>query len=204
LPAVLATAPLDRLLGLAGLVLFAIFGVALALGFSGLRQLKYEPAGNPLIWLIAPILLGLGLWALRKASRHGVARQFVKSFLDGASRLARNPCKAITGVACGILVQASLSGVLALNLESVSPEGIEWTRLVWTLPLISLMSGLPITVAGMGTREAAAIGLLGLYGIQGEIAMAASLLCLVSTLFWAICGGLVFWRESRRHKRAGI
>jgi uncharacterized membrane protein YbhN (UPF0104 family) len=72
------------------------------------------------------------------------------------------------------------------------------------LPLISLLGGLPVTVAGLGTREAAAIGLLGLYGMAGETAMAASLLCLASTLFWALGGAIVFWREDRRHLgRAG-
>jgi glycosyltransferase 2 family protein len=197
LAAVLATAPLDRLLGLAGLLIFGTVGVLLAVQLEGLRNLRYSAPRNPLVWLLVPVILAILWWAARKAVRGSFLRELAENVAGGVKRLANAPGWTMAGVGCGILVQGSLSGILALNLEAVSAVDIQWTRLVWTLPLISLLGGLPVTVAGLGTREAAAIALLGLYGVPGETAMAASLLCLASTLSWALFGAAVFWREDR-------
>jgi rSAM/selenodomain-associated transferase 2 len=68
-------------------------------------------------------------------------------------------------------------------------------------PIIQLISTLPITVAGLGLREAAAMTLLGLYGVPREEAAAAALLSFAVAAAWAGIGGLVLARESSRLRR---
>jgi hypothetical protein len=98
---------------------------------------------------------------------------------------------------CGWLVQLALSGVLALNLRAVTHEPLPWEQMLWTFPLIVVMSGLPISVAGLGTRDGAAMALWGLYAVSAPDAVAASLLTVMVGLFWAFAGAILFWRERR-------
>lgn len=198
LASVLATAPLDRLLGLLGLVLWAATGVILASLAGNSDYVGWIPDRKPQFWGALPLVLIVVLIILRFVARHRLARDFVTSLKTSALALMRKPSAAFAGVGCGFCVQAALSSVLALNLEAVAGEHVPWLKLAWTFPLISLMGGVPVTVAGLGTREAAAIGLLGLYGLTGETAMAASLLSLLSNIIWAVAAGALFWWQDRQ------
>src|SRR5205814_877912 len=68
-------------------------------------------------------------------------------------------------------------------------------------PIISLLSALPVTVAGSGVREGASLVLLGLYGVSKEDAVAAAFLTLSVSLTWALAGALLLWRESNWQRR---
>jgi len=103
-------------------------------------------------------------------------------------------------VACGIAVQAALSGVLALCLAAVSSEPIPWARLAWTFPLISIISALPITFAGLGVRDTAAVTLFSLYHVDPATAVAASLLAAAVSLIWAVAGAALLWWQALRHE----
>jgi hypothetical protein len=85
-----------------------------------------------------------------------------------------------------------------MNLLAVSHAPIPWLKLVWTFPLITAISGLPITFAGIGARDGAAIALLGWCGVAAADAEAMSLLTLCVSVFWGFVGGAVLWRESIR------
>jgi hypothetical protein len=67
--------------------------------------------------------------------------------------------------------------------------------LIWTLPVISVASALPVNIAGMGLREGAVLALLGLYGISPADAVAASLLTMFARVFWAIVGAVALWQR---------
>ena len=93
-------------------------------------------------------------------------------------------------------MQAGLNGVLALNLQAVSHEPLPWLRLAWTFPVITVVSGLPITFAGIGARDSAAIALLGWCGVAGVDAEAMSLLTLCVSVLWGLIGGLMLWWDA--------
>ena len=95
------------------------------------------------------------------------------------------------GVGFGLLVQVALAGVLALSLRAVSHGPLRWEQMLWTFPVIVVVSALPISTAGLGTREAAAVTLLGLYEVSAPEAAGAALLTLAVNLFWAAVGGLL-------------
>jgi glycosyltransferase 2 family protein len=197
LPPVLASSSLDRLLGFGGLILFLILTFGIAAAHGGLFPLRTISPRWPGVWLALVIVAGaLALWLTR--SRFETAwRQFFSAFLTSVKRLTASPKNLVAGIVCGFAVQLALSGALALNLQAVSRTPIPWMQLAWTFPIISVISALPITVAGLGVRDSAAFALLGLCNVAGPDAVAASLMTACASLLWTIIGGMLLWREER-------
>ena len=196
---VLAAAPLDRLMGLAGLIIFSALILAYTFLFHGFSAL-----GENLwsfhwgwFWLCLAVVIPLAWWVIRRKGESLLSR-FLASFRLASGKLVRDPKQVLPGVACGVLVQIALSAVIALSLRAVAHEPLPWRSFLWTFPLIVIASGLPVTFAGFGTREGAAIFLFGLYGVPRTEAVAASLLAVAASLFWALAGAGLFWWESRR------
>lgn len=61
---------------------------------------------------------------------------------------------------------------------------------------IAIVSALPISVAGLGTREAIVIYFFGLFGIKPETALLFSLLILVTDLLSVACGFIPYYKEA--------
>ncbi|MDB6123153.1 MAG: hypothetical protein JWQ71_2146 [Pedosphaera sp.] len=198
LPEILAAAPLDRLLGLGGLIFFLLLAFGLAALHGAFLHLEATSLRVPTVWVIVTLALILLAWIALKRWGHGsgVSRWLHALSYSGKQMIAS---WSITwqGLLCGFLVQVALAGSLALCLQAVSHSALPWGQLLWTFPVISIISAVPFTVAGLGFREGAALALLGLYGVSAADAVAASLLTLVARLFWAAVGGTVLWREQR-------
>ncbi|HYG22704.1 MAG TPA: lysylphosphatidylglycerol synthase transmembrane domain-containing protein [Verrucomicrobiae bacterium] len=197
----LAASSLDRILGLGGLVLF--MSIALVLGFSGGG---FGEAGKVSLrwsagWLAGVIVIAAAaIFWLKRSPQDSPQRHFLRTLKAGGRRLLASRADLWSGVACGIAVQAALSGVLALCLAAVSSEPIPWARLAWTFPLISIISALPITFAGLGVRDTAAVTLFSLYHVDPATAVAASLLAAAVSLIWAVAGAALLWWQALRHE----
>jgi glycosyltransferase 2 family protein len=199
LPEIFAASSLDRLLGFGGLTLFAILAFTTAvvsggLGSPGSLSLRWPVSGLFLV-LIA---LVLGLIAFRWRPKSSMWVQFTTAFFASGRKLMASPKSLATGLLCGFAVQLALSGVLALNLQAVSHTPVPWLRLAWTFPVISIVSALPITIAGLGARDSAALVLFGFCNVAGADAVAASLLTATVSLLWTVVGGGLLWREVGR------
>ncbi len=197
LPKTLASVSLDRLMGSGALVVVA--GIAFAIAgthgaFSGTQTLSIQHSALWLLLLLPVIIAGLVF--LRRSHRDSMARRFVMAFVESGKRLLKAPKIILTGFVCSLLMQLAVNAVLAMNLQAVSHAPIPWLRLIWTFPLITTVSGLPITFAGIGARDGAAIALLGFCGIAAADAEAVSMLTLCVSVFWGLVGGLVLWRET--------
>jgi rSAM/selenodomain-associated transferase 2 len=202
-PQVLAAAPLDRFLGFAGLLIFA--SIAFVMGsaagaFSGSMTMAFR---RPSPWLLLVLAaVPFFLLVLRRTRFSAGWRRFWHSFLDAVRRLRHSGRTALSGVVCGFLVQLGLSAVLALNLQAVTAEPLPLVHVMWTFPVIIVLSALPISFAGLGVREGAALVLLALYGVSPAAAVDASLLTLSAALFWALVGALLlFWEDERQRKK---
>lgn len=84
---------------------------------------------------------------------------------------------------CGILSVYLFS--LALNLP------LTFVQLGWIRSIVSILSMLPISFAGIGVREGSMIFLLQAYGIEPADAIALSFLILSGGIVLALCGGLI-------------
>ena len=178
----LATAPLDRLFGWASSLVFA-----LAFIFSALPRLKYHV---PWATVILLVIAGAVLILLIRPLRFAPCRAFAQAFLDVGANILSSPRTLIIGVSCGFLTQAALAGVFAFNLLAISTEPLLLSQLFWCLPVIIAASSLP-SIAGLGTREAAAIALLAPYGVSPAAATAASLLTGLVAIIWAVVAAVL-------------
>ncbi|MBC8003555.1 MAG: TIGR04283 family arsenosugar biosynthesis glycosyltransferase [Opitutaceae bacterium] len=206
-PEVIATAPLDRLLGLGGVFILgaAAFGVA---AFNGLFD-----ANSPIHLTVPPHLIIGGLacgviglivvWRFRPTGNSGPVR-FFNAFAHGVRQLLVSPPTAGLGLFLGVVVQLVSCLVQALCLKAVVTVDCPWSQLLWTFPVIAVLNAMP-SVGGLGLREGAAAVLLPLYGIPKADAVAAALLYFPINLFWVAIGVGTLWREERflkAHARA--
>jgi hypothetical protein len=74
--------------------------------------------------------------------------------------------------------------------------GVEPAFFVLVIPIISLLDLLPISISGIGTRDAALIFLFGLQGIPPESAVAFSLLYLFMSYWLVALVGALFWIQN--------
>ena len=197
-PEILAAAPLDRLLGFGGLIVFITLSFGLAAYNGAFAHLELGLSRVPVTWLGATVVLVLvGYFCFRRWGRGSGVSMWLQAFALGGRQVLTSRPILWQGLLCGFLVQVALAGSLALGLQAVSHSPLPWGRLAWTFPVITIISAIPFTVAGLGFREGAALTLLGMYGVSSADAVAASFLTLVVRLFWAVVGGLLFWRERR-------
>ena len=196
-PKTLASVSLDRLMGSGALLVVA--GIAFAIagangGFGGVKSFSVRGSAWWLLLLLPAVAFVLIF--LRRSRHQWFLQRFAAAFLESGRRLVRSPRIMLTGFGCSLLMQVAVNATLAMNLQAVSQTPVPWLHLIWTFPLITAVSGLPITFAGIGARDGAAIALLGLCGISTANAEATSMLTLCVSVFWGLVGGVVLWRES--------
>ncbi len=204
---VIAAAPLDRALGVAGpmLLMGLLLGIAGATGgFEPLRNLNFDFPGT---WILVAsgagftALVAVVLWRPRGESSWARA---ARAFRSGGARMALTPGIAVPGLLYALGAQLTLSAVLAFNVQAVTKTSIDWAHAAWTFPVITLISCMPFTVAGAGVREVAALALLAPYGVSAGECLAASLLTFFHKVAWAGLGAAVLWLEQAwRLPRAG-
>ena len=187
---VLATVPFDRFMGTCSSL---IIGAAILC--AGLPRLDWHVSWVLLVCAAAAILVSI---FLLRAKHFKPFDKFFASLRHLGRMMLVHPYVIVLGICCGLACQISLSAVLALNLVSVSTEPVPLGRMIWTFPAVVAISALPITVGGLGAREAAAVFLFGLYGVSSAEAISASLLSFCASLAWALVGALLLMRWKHR------
>ena len=206
LPSILAACWMDRLLAGLGSMLFACVLIILARekAVSALSSNIHVSLSRwiPGICLLAAGAAGVFLWKQKRPT--SILSRAIDSLKQGLLAVAHSPASGCAGVLLGMAVQVCLSSVLAFNLRACSHASVPWNDLFWIFPLVSLLSALPITVAGIGVREGASIVLLGLFGVPAGAALTASFLTLATNLVWAFMGGLTWWCEEKLFDKSQI
>lgn len=181
----IASVVADRGVGLLALFWFAA-GCALAM-----RTVKLPPSilhvtvsiGAAALagWLTSPLIA-------RFASRLGVRfDRLVEPFL----RFMRRPAALIPAILLSLLLQAALAvcqyllaGGLGLN--------ISLATFMLCVPIANVFASLPITLNGLGVREAAYLVLFGYAGVARPDAIALGLLWFASTILGGLTGIFAF------------
>lgn len=207
IPAVLASCALDRILGGIGFFLFASLTPLLAISSGPVTKDFSLLPSSPRIWWFAGLgvaLLVVAFAARRRIRQPATVKEGIATFLAGASQIFRQPRRASQGIALSFLSHVCMSAVMLCCLTGVSDGKLSIVSILWTFPVIALVTTLPVTVAGAGLREGAALMLLGLYGIPEADAVAASLLVLAVYLVWAIIGVLLLVAEDALRERQSV
>lgn len=94
-----------------------------------------------------------------------------------------------------IMVAWSMYMGMALNLS------MGFVGMLTVVPLINAVGAIPVTPGGLGTRETAAIYLMGAMGISAANAVTFSLLCYAATMVWSLVGGVFYMVYAVRRGR---
>jgi uncharacterized membrane protein YbhN (UPF0104 family) len=72
--------------------------------------------------------------------------------------------------------------------------GVELGPVAWfsVVPLVALLTVLPVSIGGFGVRETAMANLLGHYGVPADKGVAVALLWSLSAVVIGLLGGLMF------------
>lgn len=188
----------DKVTGIVGLLLLtggglamqsARFGNGLLVGV-GLVLAGLVAATVLLAWAPArALLLALLGWRAgprREALLLGPLRRFLEAWRDQT----RRPGRALLSVAVGIAVQvAAVTGSQVLGLA----VGIDQPFSVWSavIGLMSVIVLMPVTVAGIGLREASLVGLLDLVGVPHAQSLALGFGILAFQVMVALLGAVI-------------
>lgn len=73
------------------------------------------------------------------------------------------------------------------------------TPVLVAMPVVDMLSAMPVSISGLGVREASLKILMeDLTGMKPDVAVAGSLIGFLCSLFWALAGGLLFLRPTDR------
>ncbi len=199
----------DKVTGIAGLLLLtggglavqsAHFGDGLLVGV-GLVLTGLVAATALLAWAPArSLLLALLGWRAgprREAWLLGPLRRFLEAWCEQT----RQPGRALLSVAGGIAVQvAAVAGSQALGLA----VGIDQPFSVWgaVIGLMSVIVLMPVTVAGIGLREASLVGLLNLVGVPHAQSLALGFGILAFQVMVALLGAVIDLTVLRERRTA--
>jgi uncharacterized protein (TIRG00374 family) len=201
----IASIVVDRLTGFAALVAIAL--VALAAAYRDIR----DPQVAAMILAVAAAFAGgLGIllnawtmgWALRVLSLLGLRRFHARlEALVGAIRRYRRHRPALgQALLLSVLLQALI--IVTFYLVSVGLHlHISIAYFFLFVPLITVVSMLPVSVAGLGVREGGVVYFFAKVGVAPAVALSMSLIWFSLTLLISSLGGLAFLLDSHAAKR---
>lgn len=194
-----------------GGVLFALLvhrsmdlAAVLALAAVGVASIpRYHAMAMPILWAFiaagaaAVVMVALAASAVlrgrlpfRWKRRQVRLRRLLLSGARQPGRLAAAAGIALGTQSCLFLINAWLAKSVALDLP--------WSVWFFALPLAKIVSMAPVTLGGIGARELALATLLGLFNVNQNLAVAASLLwqgvviagCISAGVLAALLGGM--------------
>ncbi|HUR18941.1 MAG TPA: lysylphosphatidylglycerol synthase transmembrane domain-containing protein [Acidimicrobiales bacterium] len=201
----MASVVLERLTG--WLVLPVLTIVALTVN-PGLRRVAPGPADTAMTVAIGTLVLLATL--LIVASNPAVGRRiegregwrrFTGAVHLGLDRARRNPALAFEICTVGFAYQLAvmLSAFLAAKALGLA---VGWTAILAFFPVVAIVQVLPLTVSGLGTREAALVFFLQPLGVAPADAFALGLLVYFVNLGVSLLGAPAFAVGSRARRAA--
>jgi glycosyltransferase 2 family protein len=123
------------------------------------------------------------------------------SFYDAVAPYKQALSAVALATLLSFLFQAVLIVVVFLNARALD-HVFPLTALAVFVPLISLAGMVPISVNGLGVREALYLLLFGLVGAPADVAVSLALLYFAVTVVASLPGGLIYLLQRRRPRLA--
>ncbi len=184
---------LDRIIGLAGLLLLNIGALTLD------RRLLPTRVYAPLLLVLLALLLGLlSLLYLRKIRLFSVGRlRFLGTLSQRSFALASSPIFMAGQMLLSVLVHLLAMGMYYVLGRAI---GFEYSLSVYfvLVPPVILLTILPISLAGWGIREGAMVGFFVLIGADRSQVLSYSLLCGLVSLAASLAGLVVYLLQKNR------
>ncbi len=206
-----ASVLVDRLVGLFGLVTLGIIGALLSSSDT--------PVVDAVLFVFLALMFGgisfLVFWSRRVTERELDVESFAQKVDRVARRLfgaigdfSRNRVALAKAFVMSLLVQGSLSLSAWLLAQSLG-AGLSVATVAWVYAVVLVIQVIPITIAGLGTREGALIVMLGAVGVGRHDAFALSMLIFLANVVTAGIGAaseMLSWfgKGAQRRKRSQL
>jgi len=195
-PAAVVSILLERVLGLTASVLL---GAALILPrWNELNPHPVTQAGALAFVTVAGLLLVILAVLATPYSSRLLAGDHSSGWRKAAAEGAKachvcltHPVGAGVGLMLSLMSQALLVTLFFTVAEAMSLPADFW-QLASVLPMVAMVTVLPITWNGLGLREAAFVTFLGVFGVAAAQAVAISLTAFAVILIWNLLGGVVY------------
>ncbi|MFH0856172.1 MAG: lysylphosphatidylglycerol synthase transmembrane domain-containing protein [Candidatus Omnitrophota bacterium] len=193
---VIATIFLDRLSGYIGLVILAL--IAMFLGWKILEDRSVVIALGIIIGMLAVVLLLLfnsflysKISRLLKSPNAGKIRDLITDLHEEIYLFRDKPKVVVKNILISIAVQAVPSFTFYIVALSLGLK-ISLAYFFIFLPIIGAITLLPISIGGLGLRDASTIFFFAKAGVEKNLAFAMSLLSFSFILFYGAIGGLIY------------
>jgi len=188
----LASILVERLSGLSALVTIAL--VTLLLSWDGTAA--WQVFGATCVFVLGLVtVFSRALWAWMSAivSRLGLARigGMLDAVAEGIGRYRGH--KRVLG---GAFVQSLVLQVIIIYAYSLTALALDLSvplrAFLLLLPIVTIVTMLPISIAGLGVREGAMVYLFAQIGLPSTVALSLSLTWFLVAVLASLPGGLVF------------
>jgi glycosyltransferase 2 family protein len=170
---------MDRYVGLASLLC-----VGMAASAAGYRLLE----DSRVLW-ITPVIFGIFILgsALFLRFRIGSRIKFIGHMYEYFAPYLKQEKVIAKGLILSVVVQ--LMSILSIYILAIGIQvDISFLQLLVFVPLISLVTLVPVSISGFGLREGAFVVLLGTAGIRADLAMTLSILYFLSLAVASLVG----------------
>lgn len=194
----------DKIVGLIGLLFIGIGG---ALFSSGIRN------SNVILWFALcalALVLCVALPAWPPVSRlitrmlNALSDRFsriqglmarLKLFLSSWQAYLKTPRILTFSVLLGVVFQLISTASMNFLGQAIGMR-VTLADWAWIFAVLSIALLLPVSLAGLGVREATLVGFLGALGVRSELALSVSLLSLMIQIVDSLIGGAVILFDS--------
>lgn len=195
---------IDRNAGLGGLILLGCFSL-LWISLPLPREVSLSIGALMLAYFFVNLILFLSPFIqitskIIKKMPLALLRKNLLNFFNTAFILPALKYRFIFAIIVSLAIQCI--GILAIycigSSLSITLNFVAYLRVI---PLIAIISMIPISIGGLGVRETAFLTLFTQLGLPGEKAVALSLLWYVCMLFGGIPGFLLYLFQSSKYKK---
>ena len=202
---VVATVLLDRLSGYIGLVIITLLAVLIG------GKLIDNPSVTVSVLIITGILVVSMVVLFNKkiysfintkldSPQAGKIKEYIRNLHHQIHIFRHNRGVILNNIGLSLLVQ--ITGPLVYYLMAYS-MGLKLKLIYFFvyIPIIGAVSMLPISIGGLGLRDATTIYFFGKAGVAKDMAFAMSLVNFSFILITGLAGGLIFYVFTVRHRR---
>lgn len=187
---VFAVGATDRLVDFVALLILSLFGVALSVSIGGSLVLSAE-----VLVVFAGLVIagGLGLWFLPylwTVLPRLPGKSFALKLAEAFKGLARRPVRMFGILGASTAIQFGLVAI-SYKLATAAGADIEPGHWLFAWPLAKLVAVLPVSLNGLGVREATLAGILAPVRGDTAVIVAAGLVWQAVIFAAGIVGGIV-------------
>lgn len=187
---------LDRVLSLLSLAVLIAFTLPIFSSIAGFTLWPVVLISAAFVALGIAFILHFESWFSR--FRHFRLYNAALYFINCMKMLLVHKKASLFSLLHGVVAHLSFCVAGLFLAESLGIE-MTWLQAITLLPIVLLVTVLPISIGGWGVREAGAVGLLGLIGVAKPAALMLSIQIGLINVLISLPGGLL-WLATRRQK----